>query len=113
MIVIERFDLVEPRSKHHAQCGGRVPGNGKTTAVLGSIVREGCDDQVSTRPHSSGGPVRILGLVVRIGEEMKGGAVVPNVDLAIEHQIEHISAHESNDSYGVSEPFGELIERST
>ena len=81
--------------------------------MLGAVCGESCDDEVSTRSHSGGGPVCILSLVVRIDEEMKGGAVVPDVDLTIEHQIERIRADESDHTCGVSEPFAELIERST
>ena len=113
MIVTESFDLVEPLCKPHAQRRCRVPGNGKAAAVLGSVCGEGCDDQVSTWAHSGGGTVRILSLVVRIDEEMKGGAVVPNVDLTIEHQIEHICAHKADHPCGVPKPFAELIERAT
>ncbi len=90
-----------------------MPGDGKTAAVLGSAFGERRDDEVSTRSHSRGDAVRILSLVVRIDEEVKGGPVVPHVDLAIEHQVEHICAHEVDLACGVCEPFGKLIERSS
>ena len=109
----ESFDLFEPLCKPHAQRCCRVPGNGKSAAMLGPVCGEGCDDEVSTRSNCSGDTVRILSLVVRIDEEMKGGAVVPNVDLIIEPQIEHICAHKSDYTVGVSKPFAELIERTT
>jgi hypothetical protein len=80
--------------------------------VLWSVCRERCDDEVSTRSHSAGDAVRVFSLVVRIDEEVKGGAVVPNVDLAGEDQIEYILAHKVNLTCGVSEPFAKLIERS-
>ena len=109
----ESLDEVEPLCKPQAQRSCRVPSNWKAAALLGSVCGESCDDEVSTRSHSGGGSVRILGLVVGIGEEMKGGAVVPNVDLTIEYQIERICAHKAHHTCGVSEPFAELIERST
>src|ERR1700754_3266384 len=58
---------------------GIVPHNGQPAAFFRTFERERRDDGMSSDGHAARQPFNVSSAVAVIGEEMKGGAIMPNV----------------------------------
>ena len=75
--VVHRLQQLERVSQFGAEARGGISRDVQAAAALGSIGSERGDDGLSSRPQGAGqsGPVGLA--IVRIGEEMEHGPVVP------------------------------------
>ena len=79
MIAPPRLDQPEGGAEHGGEALAVVPRDGKAAASFRPVGREGRDDRVTARPQGQREALHIGGLIGRIGEEVKRGAVVPDV----------------------------------
>lgn len=80
MMLLEGAYQPEVLTEDERQGVRRVSLYGKTAAALGSIEREGREDDVTSGAHTGSKGVEVAALVFRVDEEVKDGAIVPDVD---------------------------------
>ena len=79
VIAPPRLDQPEGGAEHGGEALAVVPRDGKAAASFRPVGREGRDDRVTARPQGQREALHIGGLIGWIGEEVKRGAVVPDV----------------------------------
>lgn len=79
MVVSPCIDWKEAASEDGGQAIGIVAEDRQTAASLGTVRSECADDDVSLGLNSHFEPIDVSGLIGAIGEEVKGGPVVPQI----------------------------------
>ena len=77
MVVAPAFDKCKSWTENFTERRRIVTHDGKTAATFRPIRRESADNDVAARAHHLPHTLRIGCTVVRLGEEMKRGTVVP------------------------------------
>src|SRR5258705_2998342 len=79
VIVSARVDQLKAPSEGCGEGVRVVAADGQAAAALRAVEREGGDDGKSTRAQRASKPGNIGRLIVRLGEKMKRGPVVPHI----------------------------------
>src|SRR5260370_1923990 len=80
MIVEAAVKQFETASQRPAEACGVMTNDRQAAATLGTIHRERADDDMAARIDGLLKPLDISGLIGRCGEEMEGGAVMPDIE---------------------------------
>lgn len=70
-------------SELRCQACGVVAADRQTAAFLGTVGREGGDDDVAARPGASAESAAVGGAIGFTDQEMEDGAIVPDVERAV------------------------------
>jgi len=79
MRVIARFQQFEKWTEYLTDRSGIVTNDGQSATAFGTIRCEHPDDDVTAGPYGTQDALPVTGAIVRIGQEMKGRAVMPYV----------------------------------
>src|ERR1700737_97178 len=73
------IDQLKSASKRDGQTACVMAADGKAAASFRAVKRECTDDGVSAQAQAVSKPRNISGLILRVGEKVKGRPVVPNI----------------------------------
>lgn len=113
VILVRGGKYVESGAEFGVKRLGRVADNRQTAASRGTVFREGCDENVTTRSYDALNLLDVRSTISGIGEKMKDGAVVPDgIRIFVERSISNVRGNPPHPDCIVSQPVARDVERS-